>query len=91
MMEFTRALARITASDITMKIDQLTDPSLDGVLSLISGAVAVFGTVLLLWGAVGIGLAVKDGQGMSMDNNVGKVIGGAIIIAASAAFASANA
>lgn len=91
MMEFTRALARITASDITMKIDQLTDPSLDGVLSLISGAVGVFGTILLLWGAVGIGLAVKDGQGMSMDNNVGKVIGGAIIIAASAAFASANA
>lgn len=91
MMEFTKALARITASDITMKIDQLTDPSLDGVLSLISGAVGVFGTVLLLWGAVGIGLAVKDGQGMSMDNNVGKVIGGAIIIAASAAFASANA
>lgn len=91
MMEFTKALARITASDITMKIDQLTDPSLDGVLSLISGAVAVFGTILLLWGAVGIGLAVKDGQGMSMDNNVGKVIGGAIIIAASAAFASANA
>lgn len=91
MMEFTKALARITASDITMKIDQLIDPSLDGVLSLISGAVAVFGTILLLWGAVGIGLAVKDGQGMSMDNNVGKVIGGAIIIAASAAFASANA
>ena len=91
MMEFTKALACITASDITMKIDQLTDPSLDGVLSLISGAVGVFGTVLLLWGAVGIGLAVKDGQGMSMDNNVGKVIGGAIIIAASAAFASANA
>ncbi|MEE8678529.1 hypothetical protein [Tractidigestivibacter scatoligenes] len=91
MMEFTKALARITASDITMKIDQLTDPSLDGVLSLISGAVGVFGTILLLWGAVGIGLAVKDGQGMSMDNNVGKVIGGAIIIAASAAFASANA
>ncbi len=90
-MEFTKALARITASDITMKIDQLTDPSLDGVLSLISGAVGVFGTILLLWGAVGIGLAVKDGQGMSMDNNVGKVIGGAIIIAASAAFASANA
>lgn len=91
MMEFTKALARITASDITMKLDQLTDPSLDGVLSLISGAVGVFGTILLLWGAVGIGLAVKDGQGMSMDNNVGKVIGGAIIIAASAAFASANA
>lgn len=91
MMEFTKALARITASDITMKIDQLTNPSLDGVLSLISGAVGVFGTILLLWGAVGIGLAVKDGQGMSMDNNVGKVIGGAIIIAASAAFASANA
>lgn len=90
MMEFTRALARLTASDLTMKIEDLTDPSLDGVLGLISGAVGVFGAILLLWGAVGIGLAVKDGQGMSMDNNVGKVIGGAIIIAAAGAFTAAN-
>ena len=90
MMEFTRALARLTASDLAMKIEDLTDPSLDGILGLISGAVAVFGTILLLWGAIGIGLAVKDGQGMSMDNNVGKVIGGAIIIAAAGAFTAAN-
>ena len=90
MMEFTRALARLTAPDLAMKIEDLTDPSLDGVLGLISAAVGVFGTILLLWGAVGIGLAVKDGQGMSMDNNVGKVISGAVIIAAAGAFTAAN-
>lgn len=91
MIEFTRALARLSASDLTMRVEQLTNPSLDGVLSLISGAVGVFGTLLLLWGAVGVGLAVKDNQGMSMDNNVGKVIGGAIIIAAAGAFTAVNA
>lgn len=65
---------------------QLTGVDLSSILSLVSTAVGIFGAILLLWGAVGIGLSIKDGQGMSMDTNVGKVVGGAMIIAAAVGF-----
>ena len=44
------------------------------------------GAVLLGWGGVGIFMSIKDGQGMSMDNNVGKALGGAGAIAMAAFF-----
>jgi hypothetical protein len=64
----------------------LNDVTLTGVLSYLVNFVNILGGVLLAWGAIGIGMAIKDGQGMSMDTNVGKVIGGAIIIGAAQAF-----
>ncbi len=65
---------------------QLAGADLQSVLALLSNAARILGAILLVWGAIGIGLAIKDGQGMSMDTNVGKVIGGALIIASATAF-----
>jgi len=64
----------------------LQSADIDGVLSLVSTVVTTLGSILMLWGAVGIGLSIKDGQGMSMDTNVGKLVGGAFIVAAAVGF-----
>lgn len=56
------------------------------VLNLLATGVTILGTILIAWGAVGVGLAIKDGQGMSMDNKVATIIGGAIVVAAGAFF-----
>lgn len=60
--------------------------SLSGILANISTFVVIGGSVLMLFGAIGVANAIKDGQGMSMDSNVGKLIGGAFMIAAGAGF-----
>lgn len=67
-------------------MDHLTTVDLSSILTLISNAVRFFGGALLVWGLVGLGLAIKDGQGMNSDNAWGKIIGGALVIAASFAF-----
>lgn len=65
---------------------QLSTVDLPSVLKAIADAVRYFGGALLIWGLVGLGLAIKDGQGMNSDNAWGKIIGGALVIAASFAF-----
>jgi len=52
------------------------------VRNLLKNAVVAFGGILVVWGAVGIGMALKDGQGMQMDTNVGKGAGGIMMIVA---------
>jgi hypothetical protein len=64
----------------------LTGTDLPSILKFISTAVKILGSVLMMWGLVGIGLSIKDGQGMSMDTNVGKLIGGALIVASAVGF-----
>ncbi len=64
----------------------LSSADLTSVLAFISNAVLILGGVLLAWGLVSFGLAVKDGQGMNSDNAWGKIIGGAVIIGAAAVF-----
>ena len=64
----------------------LQSADLTSVLAFVSNAVLILGGVLLAWGLVSFGLAVKDGQGMNSDNACGKIIGGAVIIGAAAVF-----
>lgn len=65
---------------------QLTSISLSSILDVISKAATALGLILLLWGGIGIGLSIKDGQGLSMDTNVGKLVGGALIVAFATGF-----
>lgn len=64
----------------------LTSLTLGAVLDLIGKFVTAAGLVLLLFGAIGVANSIKDGQGMAMDSNVGKLVGGAFMVAAAAAF-----
>lgn len=62
---------------------------LDQILSLGSQAVILFGSALVVWGAVRFGLAIKDQQGGgAMAEALATIGGGAIIIAAGAFFTS---
>lgn len=93
MNGFSNALAAATPQLMTIAAKAgdnrglaLNGADLGSVLGLLTGAATILGGILLLWGAIGIGLAIKDGQGMSMDTNVGKVVGGALIVVSAQAF-----
>ena len=55
------------------------------ILNLMSGAVKFLGALLLIWGAVNLGLTIKDGMsggGGQLAGAIAMIAGGAIIIAA---------
>ena len=56
---------------------------LANIISLVSGCVTFLGGFLVVWGAVSLGLAIREQQGGSQ---ISTIAGGAIIIAASVYF-----
>lgn len=55
---------------------------LSNVLSLLSSGVTVAGGILIVWGAVQIGLAIKDQQGANMEKGILTIVGGAVLTVA---------
>lgn len=60
--------------------------SVDAVLGWLTWAVQIYGGILTVFGVIGVANAFKDGQGMAMDANVGKLVGGLGVLAASMLF-----
>ena len=57
---------------------------LNNIISLVSGCVTFLGGFLVVWGAVSLGLAIREQQGGSqIASAISTIAGGAIIIAAS--------
>ncbi len=61
---------------------------LSNVLSLLSSGVTVAGGILIVWGAVQIGLAIKDQQGANMEKGILTIVGGAVLTVAALWFKS---
>lgn len=64
---------------------------LSKVVSLLQGGIAFLGAAMIVWGAVTIGINVHNGasgNGSAIASGVGIVVGGAIIAAAAAYFAT---
>lgn len=55
---------------------------LSNVLSLLSSGVTVAGGVIIVWGAVQVGLAIKDNQGANMEKGILTIVGGAVLTVA---------
>lgn len=60
--------------------------SISGISTVIGAAVALYGGYHLLFGALKVADAIKDGQGMSMNSGLGQLIGGAIIVVIAGGF-----
>ena len=56
---------------------------LANIINLVSGCVTFLGGFLVVWGAVSLGLAIREQQGASA---ISTIAGGAIIIAAAVYF-----
>ena len=60
---------------------------LANIISLVSGCVTFLGGFLVVWGAVSLGLAIREQQGGSqIASAISTIAGGAIIIAAAVYF-----
>ena len=60
---------------------------LSQIISLVSGCVTFLGGFLVVWGAVSLGLAIREQQGGSqIASAISTIAGGAIIIAAAVYF-----
>ena len=59
---------------------------LANVIKLVSGCVTFLGGFLVVWGAVSLGLAIREQQGGRSRDRISTIAGGAIIIAASVYF-----
>ena len=60
---------------------------LSQIIGLVSGCVSFLGGFLVVWGAVSLGLAIREQQGgAQMASAISTIAGGAIIIAASVYF-----
>ena len=61
---------------------------LANIISLVSGCVTFLGGFLVVWGAVSLGLAIREQQGGSQQiaTAISTIAGGAIIIAAAVYF-----
>lgn len=59
---------------------------LESVLSLFVTFATIGGGVLLVWGAIATGTALKDQNGPQIQSGVWQIIGGALIIAAAQLF-----
>ena len=56
---------------------------LANIINLVSGCVTFLGGFLIVWGAVSLGLAIREQQGgASIASAISTIAGGAIIIAA---------
>ncbi|MFT8443051.1 MULTISPECIES: hypothetical protein [Bifidobacterium] len=56
------------------------------ILSLIKTFVTVGGGLWLVWGAIVMGLALRDHQGPQIQSGIWQVVGGGLIIAAAQLF-----
>ena len=79
-----------TSAGSTSGTGQITEITFDSIMGFVKGAVSALGAFLALWGAVGVGLSIKDNQGMSMDANAGRLIGGLVIVAVAQLFTLVN-
>ena len=60
---------------------------LNQIISLVTGCVTFLGGFLVVWGAVSLGLAIREQQGGSqIASAISTIAGGAIIIAAAVYF-----
>ena len=60
---------------------------LANIINLVSGCVTILGGFLVVWGAVSLGLAIREQQGgASIASAISTLAGGAIIIAAAVYF-----
>lgn len=60
---------------------------LSNIITLVSGCVTFLGGFLIVWGAVALGLAIREQQGgASMASAISTIAGGAIIVAAAVYF-----
>ncbi len=62
--------------------------TLDSVLSLITKFVTIGGGLWLAWGAVVLGISLKDHNGPGIQSAIWQIVGGALILAAGALFGS---
>lgn len=88
---FVSSITAISASaDEKNKTASSTDITsnalLGNVLSLLSTGVGLAGGILIVWGAVQTGLAVKDQQGANMEKGILTIVAGAIVVAAAVWF-----
>lgn len=66
---------------------QRNNHMLANIISLVSGCVTFLGGFLVVWGAVSLGLAIREQQGGSqIASAISTIAGGAIIIAAAVYF-----
>ena len=63
---------------------------LSNFLNLIKDAVKLLGGALIVWGAVQLGLALKERDPGQMAAAFGWIVGGAVVLAAAAYFGSLN-
>jgi hypothetical protein len=59
---------------------------LANIINLVSGCVSFLGGFLVVWGAVSLGIAMRNHQAGEMPGAISTIAGGAIIIAASVYF-----
>ena len=82
-----RAAAPGRAHAATMGPYASEDKLLNQIIKLVSGCVSFLGGFLVVWGAVSLGLAIREQQGgAQIASAISTIAGGAIIIAASVYF-----
>lgn len=60
---------------------------LSQIINLVSGCVTFLGGSLIVWGAVSLGLAIRENQGgLQLATAISTIAGGAIIVAAAVYF-----
>lgn len=60
----------------------------NAVIELITKFVTIGGGLWLVWGAVVLGVAIKDHNGPGMQTGIWQIIGGGVVIAAAQLFSS---
>lgn len=87
---FVSSITAISASAAETTKSSSTDIKdntlLKDVLSLLSAGVGIAGGIMIVWGAVQTGIAVKDQQGANMEKGIFTIVAGAIVVAASVWF-----
>jgi len=74
-------------SPVTAPRERTGEPMLQNIITLVSGCVTFLGGFLVVWGAVSLGLAIREQQGGSqIASAISTIAGGAIIIAAAVYF-----
>lgn len=53
-------------------------------INLVAAAITVFGSLWIVWGAVTLGVGIKDKTGPEVKQGFGTLVGGALIVAAAA-------
>ena len=77
---------KATAEGHSTRKDRPWTSPLSGISTVVGAAVGLYGGYHLLFGALKVSDAIKDGQGMSMNSGLGQLVGGAIIVAVAGGF-----